>query len=395
MIAKLLRICVGLFLVVAACGQSTQTTSSNQPIIIGAAVAQSGGLAPYDGPPMIGAEMAVAKINAAGGVLGRQLKIVYADTHSDINQGGQAALEVIDKGAQFVIVTCDFDYGASATRMAVQHDLLTFSTCAGSPKYGPAVLGPLAYTMGTAGETFGAAMAEYSYNVRGFRNAVFFTDTSIDYFKVLCGAAQQRWTELGGTVSRSDSFLQTDTSVSPEITRIEALPQKPDVIFVCSYAPGGPSALKQFRAAGITTPLFGGDAFDGLTWESAVPNLSNFNFVAYVSIYGDDVDPAVNQFGKDYQARSGQPLGNGSALTGYGVIQVFAKAAQAAGSLKGIDLANVLNTFTNVPTVVGPTTFTPDLHLNPLRPVTIMAIDNGKGHFVARYSPVKVPPLQV
>jgi branched-chain amino acid transport system substrate-binding protein len=382
-------------LVVTACGQNSQTSSSNQPIIIGAAIGQSGILAPYDGPPLIGAEMAVAKVNAAGGVLGRSLKIVYADTHSDVNQGGQAALEVIGKGAQFVIVSCDFDFGAGATRVAVQHGLLAFSTCAGSPKFGPAVLGSLAYTMGTAGETFGAAMAEYSYKTKGFRNAVFFTDTSIDYFKVLCGAAQQRWTELGGIVARSDSFLQGDTSISPEITRIEALPQKPDVIFVCSYAPGGPSALKQFRAAGIKAALFGGDAFDGRTWQSAVPGLTNFNFVSYVSIFGDDGDPAVNQFGKDYESKSGQPLGNGSALTGYGVIEMLAKAAKQANSLKGSDLAKVLDTFTNVPSLVGPTTFTSTVHLNPLRPVTIMAIENGQARFVTRYTPEKVPPLRV
>ena len=55
-------------------------------------------------------EVAIEEINAKGGLLGRQLKIIYADTKSDIAYGATAAQDVIDKGAQMVVVTCDYDY---------------------------------------------------------------------------------------------------------------------------------------------------------------------------------------------------------------------------------------------------------------------------------------------
>ena len=55
------------------------------PIIIGAAIALSGPIAPYDEGPYKAMEVAVEEINAKGGVLGRPLKIVYADTKSDIS----------------------------------------------------------------------------------------------------------------------------------------------------------------------------------------------------------------------------------------------------------------------------------------------------------------------
>ncbi len=83
---------------------------AEDPIIIGAAIAQSGVVAPYDDGPAKAMEIAIEEINAKGGLLGRQLKIIYSDTKSDIAYGATAAQDVIDKGAQMVVVTCDYDY---------------------------------------------------------------------------------------------------------------------------------------------------------------------------------------------------------------------------------------------------------------------------------------------
>ena len=99
---------------IALFGASAQA----EEVIIGAAIAQSGVVAPYDEGPAQAMEVAVEEINAKGGVLGKQLKIIYADTKSDIAYGGTAAQEVIDKGAQMVVVTCDYDFGSSAASVA-------------------------------------------------------------------------------------------------------------------------------------------------------------------------------------------------------------------------------------------------------------------------------------
>jgi len=118
-------------------------------VIIGAAIAQSGVVAPYDEGPAQAMEVAVEEINAKGGILGKQLKIIYADTKSDIAYGATAAQEVIDKGAQMVVVTCDYDFGSAAASVADSTGLIAFSTCAGDPKFGPSGIGPNAFTMAT------------------------------------------------------------------------------------------------------------------------------------------------------------------------------------------------------------------------------------------------------
>src|SRR4051795_7152902 len=81
-----------------------------KPIVIGAAIAQSGFIAAYDTDPAKAAEMAIEDLNAKGGVLGRPLKMMYRDTKSDIAGGAVAAQELLDAGAKVIIVTGDFDF---------------------------------------------------------------------------------------------------------------------------------------------------------------------------------------------------------------------------------------------------------------------------------------------
>ena len=71
----------------------------DDPIVIGAPVNLTGWMAAYDQPPLDGAKLAVEKINDAGGVLGRPLEIIEIDGKTDPATVGNAALEVIDDGA--------------------------------------------------------------------------------------------------------------------------------------------------------------------------------------------------------------------------------------------------------------------------------------------------------
>ncbi len=142
------------------------------------------------------------------------------------------------------------------------------------------------------------------------------------------------------------------------MTRITSLPQKPDVIFFCSYAPGGPSAIRQMRAAGIDGAILTGESLDGDYWIGTVPDLSNFYVVNYGSKYGDDPDPAVNDFFKRFEAKYGKKADVSYGLRGYSAVQAWADAANKAGSLDGYKVAAVLDTFDKQPLVIGPTTYT-------------------------------------
>jgi branched-chain amino acid transport system substrate-binding protein len=46
------------------------------------------------------------------------------------------------------------------------------------------------------------------------------------------------------------------------------------------------------------------------------------------------------------------------------------------------------------PLVIGPTTYTPELHIQTSRPMTIVGVDNGKFGAVGRFTVESYPPLQ-
>ena len=48
--------------------------AASDEVVIGFAIAQSGWMDAYDGPPLIGAMMAIDDFNAEGGILGKKIR---------------------------------------------------------------------------------------------------------------------------------------------------------------------------------------------------------------------------------------------------------------------------------------------------------------------------------
>jgi branched-chain amino acid transport system substrate-binding protein len=363
--------------------------------VFGLVMSFSGWFQPIDADTIAGAKLAVEEINAAGGVLGQPIEIVEFDNKSEPPLGADGAVEVIGKGAKAILFPSDFDFGAPGAYVAQQNNVIAFSG-ASDPKFGVQGVGPLAYSTSNASQAQGALLAEWAYKDKGWRTAYVLLDNTIAYTKSLCAAMGTRWKELAGDAALlgEDTFLNPDASIAAQITRITSLPQKPDVIFFCSYAPGGPSAIRQMRAAGIDGAILTGESLDGDYWIGTVPDLSNFYVVNYGSKYGDDPDPEVNDFFKRFEAKYGRPADVSYGLRGYSAVQAWANAANKAGSLDGDKVAAVLDSFAGEPLVIGPTTYTPELHIQTTRPMTIVGVDKGKFGAVGRFTVESYPPLQ-
>ena len=110
-------------LFVAGCTSTSSSSESaapaasaacDKPILIGAAMAQTGFMSPFDGPALTTAQIAVDKINAAGGVNGCQLTLEAVDTETNPDKGQQIATDFVAKGAKLLLVTCDADIKFSA-----------------------------------------------------------------------------------------------------------------------------------------------------------------------------------------------------------------------------------------------------------------------------------------
>jgi branched-chain amino acid transport system substrate-binding protein len=358
-----------------------------EPVKIGIVMSFSGWFQPIDASTINGAMLAIKEINAKGGVLGSQIEVEKFDNKSEPPLGADGAMDVIAKGAKAVIFPSDFDFGAPGAFVAQQSDVISFSG-ASDPKFGVKGVGPYAYSISTASQAQGALLAEWAYEQKGWKTAYVLLDNTIAYTKSLCGSFGTRWKELAGDAALvgEDTFLNNDPSIAAQASRINGLATKPDVIVLCSYAPGGPSAIRQLRAAGLDQPVMTGESMDGDYWAGTGPGLSNFYAVNFGSFYGDDTDPVIADFFKRYEAEYGQRSDASYSLRGYSMIQAWAVAAEKAGSFDADKVAAALDTFKDEKLVVGPTTFTPELHIQTTRPMTIVQSQDGKFSFVTKIS---------
>lgn len=379
-----------------ACSSEGESTALEcaEPILIGAAMAQTGFMSPFDAPALATAQIAVDRINAAGGISGCQLVLEAVDTETNPDKGQQIATDLVAKGAKMLLVTCDYDINAKSSQVGNDAGVLVVAPCVGSTAMGPDNGLDLGYSMGSAVPGEAAIMAEYAFENLG-QTVTLFKDMSIAYTTSQCDAFETRFKELGGSVKSTQQFTQTQAGALDKPVTAQVANAKKDgaqVIALCSYPGGGAQALAAIRNAGVKTPVISGFGLDGAFWLGAVPNLSNFYTVTYASVFGDDPNPKVVDLLAAYKTKTGQDAATGGLITGATTIEAFKLAVERAGSVDGAALAAEFNKFDNEDLTAGPTSFSDDLHVNVTRPMAVITVENGKHRFI-EYRKAEKPVL--
>jgi branched-chain amino acid transport system substrate-binding protein len=127
--------------------------AESKEIVLGFAVALTGWMNAYDGDSTKMAKLWIDQTNAKGGLLGRKIKWVEADTKTDRTEGAKAGQSVIDQGAELVFVSCDYDFGAPAALQGQKAGVITVFLCASDPKAGVAGVGPLSFSANNAAQS--------------------------------------------------------------------------------------------------------------------------------------------------------------------------------------------------------------------------------------------------
>lgn len=365
-------------------------------IVVGFATAESGFMQAYDKPAQDAAMIRIGEINAAGGLLGKQIEVVNADTKTDRAEGAKAGLSVIDAGADLVVVSCDYDFGAPAALTAESSGLVSFFLCAESVKAGIQGVGPHSFSASVLAAVQGATMAQWSYEKKGARSFYRLLDTWTEYNKGICDGFDWMLPQLADAkLVGEDTFKNEDASIAAQITRIKSLPEEPDAIMLCTMMPGAVSAIKQIRAAGINSMILNGSGVDGSYWLSAVPDLSNFFVPVQGSIYGDDPNGDVTAFNAKYKEATGGDPSTQYVYPGYVLIDVWAKAVERAGSTDAGAVVAELEKMVGEPTLFGPRTFTSELHHQNKARYLIVETNGGKPGVVDEWTISEPIPVDV
>lgn len=375
---------------------ATPASADDHEVVFGFAASQSGWMQAYSGPSTNAALIAIDDWNAKGGLLGKKIRAVFADAKTDRAESAKAGISVINEGAAAMAVDCDYDFGAPAALQAQNAGIISIFLCAESVLAGIQGIGKYSFSSSILAAVQGATIAEWGWKKRGWRTAYLLLDDVLEYNKGICYGFDWMWREvLGGEIVGHDVYQNEDPSIQAQVDRIRALPEEPDIIENCSYIPGGASAIKQIRAAGIKAPIGGGSSMTGVYWQDSVPGLSAHFVPEQASIYGDDPRPAVQEFLKKYEAKFGEKVNNQYAFPGYVVFEMWAKAVEKAGSFDTDAVVEALETFREEPVLVGTRTFTDQLHHQNFAPYLIMETTNNQPAVIDSWTISEPVPMDV
>ena len=283
-------------------GGADDSRAAGTPIVIGWAFDGKGSMAPFDGPALAAAELRVKQWNAKGGVDGRQLEITTCDTQGNKPATAKACADkLIGGGANIIFTTCDVDLAAPVVQESIDKGLLTIAPCIGTDQMGPkrfGAKGALAFSFGNVAQDEGSAMAQYAWG-RGWRTAALATDTVIVYFKNVVQAFAARWKQLGGKVVDQETYQSLgSTNVQNVVSKWTNL--KADVYVTSTAAAFGAlsTLVSGLRSAGNNTPILNSWAGDGTYWLPKNPPVTNYYFVTFASIFGDDPHPGGQRAGE-------------------------------------------------------------------------------------------------
>jgi branched-chain amino acid transport system substrate-binding protein len=381
-------------LLLVACGSGATTAAPTKaaegPIKIGGGFALTGAESSLDLPAANGAQLAAKEINAAGGVLGRQIDLIVHDTKYDMSVTAQVAKQFVEQDKVVAVVGFTDSDSVLASGPTIQAAGLPFIIAgATSPKL-PSQIGDLLFFACFGDNVQAAVGAEYGFKNFG-KNAYLLWDKGVEYTTLLGGYFKARFTELGGTLVLEDTYEDNATDFSAQIAKVKALPQQPDFYFISAMPYNVGPVVKQFRDAGLTGPIIGGDGYDTPDILSvAGPAAENVFFTTHALIDATGGTEGIKKFIAAYKTEYGHDPENAFAALGYDAVYLLADAMKRAGSTDAQAVKKALESTSNFPGITGAITLSADAHI-PRKGVTMIAIKDGKFTLGTEVVPDKVP----
>ncbi|WP_051341977.1 ABC transporter substrate-binding protein [Pseudonocardia spinosispora] len=237
----------------AACaGGGGDAAPTTGPVYFGVSGPVTGPSAEYGRLWKQGFDLAIAKINAAGGVQGRPIALKWEDSQSDPKQTVPIAQKFVDDPS-VIAELGDFSSPASMAASAVYQDagLVQFGFTNSHPDFTKG--GDHLWSTSLTDRTLQNANAEFVAK-SAKRIAVLYqqTDWGKSAFDVFSASAAR----LGVTIGYSSAFLPDSTDFRPIL--INARDSHPEAVVHLGYGPDGALMVKQLRDVGFTGQFFGG-----------------------------------------------------------------------------------------------------------------------------------------
>ena len=331
----------------AALGMMAASPASAQ-IHIGAAGPITGSNASFGAQLKVGAEQAVADINAKGGVLGKQLVLEIGDDACDPKQ----AVSVANKFAADKVVFVDGHFCSSssipASKVYTEENILQITPASTNPKFTDEGAYNIFRTCGRDDQQGAVAGAYLAKEFKGHKIAILHDNSA--YGKGLADETKKNMNKAGVMETLYTAYVPGERDYSAIVSRLKQAGV--DVIYIGGYQTETGLILKQAKQQGMKVTVMGGDALVTKEFWQITGAEGEGTLMTFPS--DPRRRPTAKAVVKEFADKKIEP--EGYVLYAYAAVQVWAAAAEKAKSTDAKEVAKVMKAG-SWDTVLGPISY--------------------------------------
>jgi branched-chain amino acid transport system substrate-binding protein len=308
--------------------------ASAQDITVGIAGPMTGQYAAFGTQFKNGAELAIADINAAGGVLGRKLKLEVGDDACDPKQARNVAEKLASMKVPVVIGHFCSSSSIPASEPYAESNVLQISPASTNPEYTERGLWNTFRVCGRDDQQ-GAVAGQFLATTYKGKNIAILHDRST-YGKGLADETRAALAKRGGKEAMYEAYTQGDKDFTALVSRMKQA--NIDVVYLGGYHTEGGLLLRQMRDQGMKTALVGGGSLvTSEFWAITGPAGEG----VYMTFGPDPRNkPSAKAAVAKFKAKGIDP--EGYTLYSYAAFQVWAQAATKAKTTDPKKVAEVM-----------------------------------------------------
>ena len=296
-----------------------------EDIVIGAGFGLSGRFATYGEDAKAGADLAVAELNAKGGVLGRPLRIDYEDTGADRAKSVAVYRRfAAQPGVVASLSLSSVEFGAIDS-VASDVKLPTISVGSATPV---ANFSPWSFRVSLiVSKAIGPVLTTLQ-SKHAIKSVGIIYDSADTSSVGQANAVKAEAPKLGLKLKAVEVFSNGEQDFSAQLTNL--LSDPPDLLYVGATTNEAGLIISQARALGLKSLMIGGVGFNDPRIAS-LPGKAAEGVMTYFSFDVGDDRPLVQGFVTQYKAKHSGATPPSLAALGYDAILLLSDAIKRAG----------------------------------------------------------------